>query len=235
MAFGSESSSTPKSGKTMVHSNLQSFLDSVTPLVPSRTQPKSCLQDTSLLNPVEKNDIEYFTLKDLWECCEEWSAYGLGVPVVLNNGESVVQYYTPYLSAFQIYTNKQNGNLRNVGGRLGGAPSEDQSSTGESGSDELSRSSSDNSNKNWDASSGDSGSDDGGLSPERNPRGHLYFQYNEMGSPFWRIPLIEKVAEFSANYPGLLSLKNVDLSPASWMSIAWYALLVILDIPLNPQ
>lgn len=51
-------------------------------------------------------DIEfqpYFILNDLWESFKEWSAYGAGVPLVLDGGDSVVQYYVPYLSGIQIY------------------------------------------------------------------------------------------------------------------------------------
>ena len=45
----------------------------------------------------------YFVLSDLWESFKEWSAYGAGVPLVLNGSDSVVQYYVPYLSAIQLY------------------------------------------------------------------------------------------------------------------------------------
>ena len=45
----------------------------------------------------------YFVLGDLWESFKEWSAYGAGVPLILNDTDSVVQYYVPYLSAIQIY------------------------------------------------------------------------------------------------------------------------------------
>lgn len=51
-------------------------------------------------------DIEYqpyFVLEDLWEAFKEWSVYGAGVPLVLNDTDSVVQYYVPYLSGLQIY------------------------------------------------------------------------------------------------------------------------------------
>lgn len=51
-------------------------------------------------------DVEfqpYFVLGDLWESFKEWSAYGAGVPLILNDCDSVVQYYVPYLSAIQIY------------------------------------------------------------------------------------------------------------------------------------
>ena len=34
---------------------------------------------------------------------KEWSAYGAGVPLVLDQRQSVVQYYVPYLSAIQLY------------------------------------------------------------------------------------------------------------------------------------
>ncbi|KAI3776098.1 hypothetical protein L1987_45861 [Smallanthus sonchifolius] len=40
----------------------------------------------------------YFVLGDLWECFKEWSAYGAGVPLRLNDSDSVVRYYVPYLS-----------------------------------------------------------------------------------------------------------------------------------------
>lgn len=53
-------------------------------------------------------DVEsqpYFVLGDLWESFKEWSAYGAGVPLILNDSDSVVQYYVPYLSGIQIYGN----------------------------------------------------------------------------------------------------------------------------------
>lgn len=51
-------------------------------------------------------DVEfqpYFVLGDLWESLEEWSAYGVGVPLVLNDRDRVIQYYVPYLSGMQLY------------------------------------------------------------------------------------------------------------------------------------
>lgn len=55
--------------------------------------------------------MEYFTLGDLWNCYDEWSAYGAGVPVFLNNEETLVQYYVPYLSAIQIFTSSSSVNF----------------------------------------------------------------------------------------------------------------------------
>lgn len=68
---------------------------------------QSCFKDVNeLWPPIGKDDIEYFTLSDFWDNYTEWSAYGAGCPILLNNGETVVQYYVPYLSAIQIYSNK---------------------------------------------------------------------------------------------------------------------------------
>lgn len=45
----------------------------------------------------------YFVLGDLWESFKEWSAYGAGVPLVLDGSECVTQYYNVSLSAIQLY------------------------------------------------------------------------------------------------------------------------------------
>ena len=50
--------------------------------------------------------LPYFLLSDLWESFKEWSAYGAGVPLLLNDTESVVQYYVPYLSGMQLYVDR---------------------------------------------------------------------------------------------------------------------------------
>ncbi|CDY51387.1 BnaC08g46240D [Brassica napus] len=72
------------SGKgSMKKSNLDRFLHCTTPSVPPQ---------------------EFFRLSDLWDCYDEWSAYGASVPIHLSNRESLVQYYVPYLSAIQIFT-----------------------------------------------------------------------------------------------------------------------------------
>ncbi|XP_008802604.1 uncharacterized protein LOC103716400 [Phoenix dactylifera] len=189
------------------HSNLQCFLTRTTPSVPSHSLPKTCFRDlNSLWHPVIKDRIEYFTLKDLWDQYTEWSVYGAGVPVVLNNGETVVQYYVPYLSAIQIYTSKSPVASRNML-----EESESDSCSDDSESEKLSRS--------WDAVSDDFDQD---ASPTREHLGHLCFQYIEYGAPYVRLPLADKVAELARTYPGLMTLKSVELSPASWMSVAWY-------------
>ncbi|CAH2044176.1 unnamed protein product [Thlaspi arvense] len=46
-------------------------------------------------------------LKDVWSAYEEWSCFGAGVPLLLDNIHTeVTQYYAPTLSAIQIFTIK---------------------------------------------------------------------------------------------------------------------------------
>lgn len=47
--------------------------------------------------------VDYFTLEDLWEYYSESSAYGLAVPLRLDQS-TITQHFVPYLSAIQIYT-----------------------------------------------------------------------------------------------------------------------------------
>lgn len=64
----------------------------------------------------------------------------------------------------------------------------------DSGSDNLSRSLSNNSSKAWeDAVSEDSSCDQEGSWLRDNKLGYLYLQYTEMASPYSRVPLAEKV------------------------------------------
>ncbi|KAJ6833699.1 uncharacterized protein M6B38_338380 [Iris pallida] len=82
-------------------SNLGRFLDSTTPSVPAHNLPKMKMRGW------RSCDVEYrpyFSLGDLWESFKEWSAYGAGVPLLLDDGsDCVVQYYVPYLSGLQLY------------------------------------------------------------------------------------------------------------------------------------
>ncbi|XP_019436819.1 PREDICTED: uncharacterized protein LOC109347833 [Lupinus angustifolius] len=209
-------------------SNLQRFLQCVTPLVPSHTMPQRSLSDiNSLWQPLGKDLIKFFSLKDLWDCYYEWSAYGASTPVMLENGDIVVQYYVPHLSAIQIYTNKSVAASRNRReDSSDGNEFESDSWSDDSGSDKLSRSLSDTSSKAWDSISEDSSFDQEGSSP-RDKLGHLYLEFTETTSPYSRIPLMEKITELAKTYPALMTLKSVDLSPASWMAVSWYPIYTI--------
>lgn len=48
----------------------------------------------------------YIVLEDMWESYTEWSAYGVEVPVSHAGGEDAKIYYTPSLSAIQLYAER---------------------------------------------------------------------------------------------------------------------------------
>ncbi|KAH9744104.1 hypothetical protein KPL70_003545 [Citrus sinensis] len=177
----------------------------------------------SLWHPWEREKVEYFTLGDLWNCYDEWSAYGAGVPIVLGNGETLVQYYVPYLSAIQIFTSSSCVN--------GLREETDDGETRDLFSDSCSEESEMDKLWRWDGcSSEEGGCDQDNLLHLNDRLGYLYFQYFERSTPYGRVPLMDKITGLARRYPGLMSLRNVDLSPASWMAVAWYP---IYHIPMG--
>ncbi|GMI74732.1 hypothetical protein like AT1G03610 [Hibiscus trionum] len=215
------------------HSNLQCFLRCITPVVPIRLLPKECNQTSSgyLQNIEEEDTIDGFTLSDLWHSYTEWSAYGVAVPIVLNNGGgAVVQYYSPSLSALQIYTTKPFSSSFSALGSM--EKSENGSCSNDHGSgDEIYNSSSSPSSSNCSCLSSETTWDDdfATFSQTIDQCGYLYYQYNEMASPYDRVPLLEKINELGKHYPGLFDLHSTEVSPYSWMAIAWYP---VYQIPL---
>nr|XP_029117949.1 uncharacterized protein LOC105036061 [Elaeis guineensis] len=187
------------------HSNLLSFIDSTTPSVTTHTLPKRSFQEwDELWLPVGRETVECFNLRDLWNQYIEWSAYGAGAEVLLHGGDKVDQYYVPYLSAVQIYTSKSRASSRNGLSncwRNGTAYKKLVNPKG---------------------SAVDTSSDHEGTQQAQEEKGHLYFQFFECVSPYGRPPLFEKVRELAKIYPGLMSFNSAELSPASWMSVAWY-------------
>ncbi|KAG8366647.1 hypothetical protein BUALT_Bualt17G0101400 [Buddleja alternifolia] len=75
--------------------NLEKFLESVTPSMTVRDW-RTCNVEFQ----------PFFVVSDLWASFKEWSAYGVGVPFILNDSDSVVQYYVPYLSGIQLFTDQ---------------------------------------------------------------------------------------------------------------------------------
>lgn len=211
-----------------MHSNLDCFLHCTTPMAPSQYLPKSEMRNLNRLwHPWERENVEYFRLSDLWKCYDEWSAYGAGVPIILQTGETLVQYYVPYLSALQIFTSTPSPPLFREDSDSGDGETRDSYSESCSDESELWR---------WDGCS----SEEGGFEQDNinnnslwqlNHRlGFLYCQYLERSTPYARVPLMDKISELARRYPGLMSLKSVDLSPASWMAVAWYP---IYHIPMG--
>ncbi|KAL1325146.1 hypothetical protein HN51_035242 [Arachis hypogaea] len=204
-------------------SNLDFFLRCTTPVVQSQLLPNTEIRKLNRLwHPWEREAVEYFTLADLWNSFDEWSAYGAGVPITLPNGETLAQYYVPYLSAIQIFTS----NTFREEAESGDCETRDSYSDSyseESESDKLWR---------WDGTSSEEGGfeHDNSLSNLNDRLGHLYVQYFERSAPYGRVPLMDKITGLAERYPGLMSLRSVDLSPASWMAVAWYP---IYHIPMG--
>jgi hypothetical protein len=162
---------------------------------------------TDAWHHAEMDSLEYFNLVDLWEQYYEWSAYGAGATVQLPRGDKVVQYYVPYLSGIQLYTNKAMTasrfeqkiptcfkfmvilNCRPIqfcaSYRSFGEDNGMDFWSDDEDNEKMTRSlssMSDDSLFNCDVSGGNC----------RRP-GHLSFEFFEVGSPYGRVPLIDKV------------------------------------------
>lgn len=244
-----------------VNCNLDRFLESTCPAVRAQYLPKSCQWETCRKRQQHGNveNLPYFILGDLWDCFDEWSAYGAGVPITLKGQQLVVQYYVPYLSALQLYTRSmKRPNLK----RRGPASINDSDCcsvvgsvvTGDNGDDmavpdcrhcqcgtshSLSEGNAaccgcDKFKKICELDLCSNSEEDESCSRgrhDRNWHGHLLFEYFESSPPYARVPLSDKISQFAADLPELKSLRSVDLLPASWMSIAWYP---IYRIPTGP-
>ncbi|XP_073299185.1 uncharacterized protein [Primulina huaijiensis] len=200
-------------------SNLDSFLNCSAPVAPSQFLSKSGMRKLNRLwYHSEREKLEYFTLGDLWDSFDEWSACGLGVPIISDGRHNLTQYFVPYLSAVQIFTSSSSLNYSR--------DREDMDSISEtrnSSSDSFSDESESEKLSRWDGCSSEDGLfDQDSLWNSDERLGNLYFQHFETSSPYERVPLVDKVNSFSRRYPGLTTYRSVDLSPASWMAVAWY-------------
>ncbi|XBI75238.1 uncharacterized protein LOC125552963 isoform X2 [Triticum urartu] len=170
--------------------NLDRFLASTTPSVPVRNTPETSLRMRRSGDAMDSSP--YFCLDDLWESFREWSAYGAGVPLVLNGGDSVIQYYVPYLSAIQLYAD----------------PSRPVASTSSESSSETDA-----------AQNGVLQSEDGDAFVSAS---FPIFEHLERDPPYGREPLTDKVSVLADRFPALKTFRSCDLLPSSWMSVAWY-------------
>ncbi|CAK8574011.1 unnamed protein product [Lathyrus sativus] len=223
-------------------SNLERFLQSVTPSVHAQHLSK---RNTRGFRTCSEEVPPYFVLGDLWESFREWSAYGAGVPLVLNDKDSVVQYYVPYLSGIQIYaqTSKPSVKSRQLG-EDSDSDFRDSSSDGSSDcepargyreqrnlphlSDDLSHWMGRLSVRNqYTLPQDDFSSDDG---ESVNSPGYLLFEYFERDTPYGREPLADKMMDLAFRFPQLLTLRSCDILSSSWISVAWYP---IYRIPMG--
>lgn len=228
--------------------NLDRFLDSTKPLVPAQYFSKTTMRGWRTC------DVEfqpYFMLNDLWEAFKEWSAYGAGVPLVLDECDSVVQYYVPYLSGIQLYgepATRSNAKPRQAGEDSDCDYYRDSSSDGSSDYEIDKGIKFTREQRGWRHLTSEVPIRLGGLSinDEQSPRqggfssddgeagnsqGVLLFEFLEQDPPYCREPLADKISDLACRYPGLKTLRSCDLLPASWISVAWYP---IYRIPTGP-
>ncbi|CAM8918348.1 unnamed protein product [Rhodiola kirilowii] len=225
--------------------NLDRFLQNTTPVVSAQCVSKKTVRG-------RKNRVAYsppyFVLHDLWESFEEWSAYGAGVPILLDNNESVVQYYVPSLSAIQLFVNPAmpSSGLRRAGEDSDIGSSRETSSEGscdrdaERGAININNRSRGKQNvtetdiRSFNRLSLKNGTsvDASGLEGEiQNTPGAAVFEFFERESPFVREPLANKISTLASRFPRLKTYRSCDLLPQSWLSVAWYP---IYRIPTGP-
>ncbi|CAI9096145.1 OLC1v1032228C2 [Oldenlandia corymbosa var. corymbosa] len=226
--------------------NLGRFLESVTPFVTAQYLSKTTVKGWRTC------DVEfrpYFVLGDLWDSFKEWSAYGAGVPLVLDDHDDVVQYYVPYLSGIQLYGDPS-GSLvksRQPAEDSDGDYFRDSCSDGSSDCDERGYLSSSQRGRNYSALNVENALkmdqlslrdnqllQEGFSSDESEPgssQGCLLFEYFERDQPYGRQPLADMISQLSRAFPELKTLRSCDLLPSSWVSVAWYP---IYRIPVGP-
>ncbi|XP_076938357.1 uncharacterized protein LOC143606483 [Bidens hawaiensis] len=210
--------------------NLERFLESVTPSVAAQYPSKRAMGGWRSSDDYQP----YFVLGDLWEAFKEWSAYGAGVPLILNDSDSVVQYYVPYLSGIQLYMDPLKASAKS------------RQHTEDSDVDSFRDSSSDVSSDfdipkseitqrldqlslNYQNAFQEGFSSDEGESAR--PQSCLTFEYLERNQPWGREPLTDKILDLARCFPELKSVKSCDLLASSWLSVAWYP---IYRIPMGP-
>ncbi|CAK9135055.1 unnamed protein product [Ilex paraguariensis] len=190
----------------------------------------------------------FYSLGDLWESFGEWSVYGVGVPLLLNGKDSIIQYYVPFLSGIQLYVDPLKPPLRvRRPGEERDAESSRETSSGGSSDCEVDRRVKSGVDGSWsqhnlvnlnsqqlnrlslrDKSQMSSSSDEAEIC---NSPGLLKFEYLEQEQPHNRKPLTDKVSVLASQFPELRMYRSCDLLPASWMCVAWYP---IYRIPMGP-
>lgn len=209
--------------------NLDRLLESVTPFVSA--------QHNSELNVRGRRTREadanaYFCMEDLWEFFSEWSAYGVGVPLLLEGKDRIIQYYVPFLSGIQLYIDpsKSSSCFRRPGEENDEEPREISGGSSNCEADRQCKSAADvqlnrilSRDKPGMCLSGDEG--ENGKS-----NGQLLFEYLEQEQPHHRRPLADKIAILASQFPELKKCRSCDLMPSSWISVAWYP---IYRIPIG--
>ncbi|XP_022875719.1 uncharacterized protein LOC111394183 [Olea europaea var. sylvestris] len=224
--------------------NLDRLMESVTPFIPAQCEAEANARGWRMRKAVSH---PFYCLDDLWESFNEWSVYGAGVPLILNEKDRIIQYYVPYLSGIQLYidSKKPPSSLRRPGEEGDAASMETSSASnsdceadrrlkslvdGSRNQQNLMNSNSQRLNKLAlrDKSVIGSSSDEAEISSSP---GLLSFEYLEQEQPHNRRPLTDKISVLASQFPELKKYRSCDLLPASWMCVAWYP---IYRIPIGP-
>ncbi|KAG8052060.1 hypothetical protein GUJ93_ZPchr0001g32439 [Zizania palustris] len=200
--------------------NLESFIASTAVRVPAHRLPRMGARGRGSAGE------PYYELADLWEAFAEWSAYGAGVPLLLNGMDGVVQYYVPFLSAIQLYATRVPSSSSRLGEDTDGDSAQDMSS--ESDHEQPIGIRGQCLVNNIPADQDGFSSDD---SETGNQESYPVFQYMEHDAPYGRQPLADMISLLASRFPGLRTYKSCDLLPSSWISVAWYP---IYRIPTGP-
>ncbi|KAK8507146.1 hypothetical protein V6N13_069937 [Hibiscus sabdariffa] len=206
--------------------NLDRFLEFTTPVVPAQHIPKT-ITGRRQAGTIISESRPYFVLKDLWKAFEEWSAYGAGIPLLLNGNCPVTQYYVPYLSAIQLYVDPSGSSSQRPGEEESGTDSS-RETTSRNGSSNNAVQGARSRIEIGDRPSRGSSSNETII---QNPPGQLVFEYFERALPFTREPLACKISDLASRFPALMTYGSCDLLPSSWISVAWYP---IYRIPMGP-
>ncbi|OAY77342.1 hypothetical protein ACMD2_01741 [Ananas comosus] len=210
--------------------NLERFIQSTNLLVQAQYLSKTSMRGWRISDNTES--FPYYNLADLWESFKEWSAYGVGVPLVLSGTDYVIQYYVPFLSAIQLYVNKSRPSVstRRPGEESDGENYQDTSSdaSSESESEKLIAERRESLRNTGCADQEGFSSDD---SEACNQSQVPIFEYQEYDPPYGRQPLADKISVLATKFPDLKVLRSCDLLPPSWISVAWYP---IYRIPTGP-
>ncbi|KAI3693795.1 hypothetical protein L1987_76747 [Smallanthus sonchifolius] len=188
--------------------NLNSFLESVTPVVPAQKPSETDLKKEAEIHP-------YYCIGDLWESFQEWSAYGAGVPFLLNGRHRTTQYYVPFLSGMQLYIDPKKpkiGSLAEENAVKSNEPNQQTNLVSDGSFASLNL----NNQKLKQVLLTDNKTDVCGS------RGTLAFEYMEQDRPHTRKPLSEKASVLGSQFPELNQYRSCDLSPSSWICVAWY-------------
>ncbi|XP_078159171.1 uncharacterized protein LOC144554722 isoform X1 [Carex rostrata] len=212
-------------------SNLESFVASTSLIVPALFFPRRSMMGRRNCEMENTASQPYYNLSDLWESFKEWSAYGAGVPLVLNGTNSVVQYYVPFLSAIQLFVEKPDLRSQDREESDGDSCQEETSSESESEGvvpgcqrrEDLPSCT----DREPEADTGFSSDDSDGNS---NRHQLPVFQFFEHEPPYARQPLADKILTLATKFPELKTYRSCDLLPSSWISVAWYP---IYRIPMG--